>query len=70
MSDEPTIKELLGAMLQVLVDIREALVVDMAESNECEHPEARRVSLSTPSDPDHWVCLDCKVDNKRDTAMH
>lgn len=30
----------------------------------CEHPEDRRVDLSTPADRDHWVCGICRFDNK------
>lgn len=65
-----TVKELLQLQVQILMDIRDGIVADVAESNECEHPEEKRVSLSTQSDLNHWVCALCRFDNKRDTAMN
>lgn len=60
-----TFKELLCLQVQLLMDIRDALVADAAEEgNACVHPEETRVSLSTPDDPNHWVCAACKFDNK------
>lgn len=43
----------------LLSDIREALVgVPDEPVDGCPHE--RRVSLATPGDPYHWICLDCK----------
>jgi len=58
------LRNLLVFIAGTLVDIREGLIAEVAESTGCTHPETRRVSLSTPDDPDHWVCLECKLDNK------
>ena len=68
---ELTVKELLALQVQLLMDIRDGIVANVAtEDDGCPHPEDRRVSLSTPDDLGHWVCLECKFDSKRDTAMN
>ncbi len=40
-----------------------------SESGECLHPDDQRVSLSTPGDPNHWVCTACRFDNKAVTVL-
>jgi hypothetical protein len=67
--DTLTVKQLLQLQVRLLASIEAALAVEVADSNECQHPEARRVSLSTPSDLNHWVCLDCKYDSKADVMQ-
>lgn len=64
-----TIKELLCLQVQLLMDMRDALVVEAAHDEGCTHPEEKRISLSTPSDLDHWVCgvPGCRFDNKAST---
>lgn len=52
----------------LLTEIRDALYVlvgsSIAEdSDECEHPEPNRVSLATPSLPDHWICNVCRYEH-------
>lgn len=61
------LRDLLTLQCQLLMDMRAYFLADAeAETSaECPHPEERRVSLSTPGDLDHWVCLDCKKDNKQ-----
>lgn len=52
----------------LLTDIRNVLVAGIQaseeEGDECSHPDEKRVSLSTPGDPNHWVCSVCRFDNK------
>lgn len=69
MSDERTlsdltVKELLILQVQLLHDIRDGIVASVAESDDCEHPEDRRIDLSTLDDRGHWVCGVCKFDSK------
>lgn len=59
-----TVKELLCIQVQLLMEIRDGLVAQVAESNDCAHPEERRINLSTFGDENHWICRDCKFDNK------
>jgi len=66
---ELSIKELLQLQCRLLFDVRDALVVQQAESTECEHPEEKRISLSSMGDLNHWVCGLCKFDNKT-APMH
>lgn len=62
---ELTVKELLCLQVQLLMDIRDGIVAQVAdESDECDHPEAARVNLSSQGDLDHWICRLCKFDNK------
>lgn len=57
-------------IIGLLTEIRDALVpVPVEPSDVCDHPEARRVDLSTFGDRDHWVCADCRYDNKAQHVM-
>jgi hypothetical protein len=42
----------------------EAFAAPVEEPEGCQHPEERRISLSTFNDPNHWVCGVCRFDNK------
>ncbi len=65
-----TIRQLLQLQVQLLCDIREGLIADAVEDEGCQHPEDRRISLSSFGDLDHWVCGVCKFDNKKDATMN
>lgn len=47
----------------LLAEIRDALV-PVDDDGTCQHPEDKRVDLSSFGDRDHWVCRICKFDNK------
>ena len=56
-----------AVVVVLLTDIRDLLASGLQaaeESDECQHPEDQRVNLSTPSDPNHWICHACRFDNK------
>ena len=47
----------------LLTEIRDALVLpDVLPSDDCVHPDEKRVSLATLGDPIHWVCALCKYE--------
>jgi hypothetical protein len=49
------------ALHDVLCQIRDALVPQQEEpSGGCDHPDDKRVDMSTFSDPNHVVCGKCK----------
>jgi hypothetical protein len=51
----------LSRQTELLEAIVVALVPEAAEeTDECQHPDESRVSLATPSRPDHWICNICK----------
>ena len=55
------------AMMGVLGEIRDLLAmqtVAMETPEECQHPEDKRIDLSTFGDLDHWICRACRFDNK------
>ena len=55
------IRELLAGILAV----QASLLIPAVEVVEgCQHPEDSRVSLSTFSDPDHWVCRLCQHEHQ------
>lgn len=59
--------EQFSIIVGLLVDIRDGIVALCAQpeqSDDCPHPEEQRISLSTPADPNHWVCNACRFDNK------
>ena len=59
--------EQFAVVVVLLTDIRDLLASGLQaaeESDECQHPEDQRVNLSTPSDPNHWICHACRFDNK------
>lgn len=58
------------AVSGLLIEIRDALYVLVGtlteppvETDTCEHPEPNRVSLATPSQPDHWICNVCRYEH-------
>lgn len=62
--------EQFGIIVELLTDIRSALVVMTLrpeDSDECEHPEDQRINMSTMGDLNHWVCRVCRWDNKEHT---
>ena len=48
----------------LLAEIRDLLTPAEVVVEGCPHPEDKRVSLSTLSDPDHWVCRDCQHEHQ------
>lgn len=60
---------LAGVLLEsrdLLIEIRDLLTqpVEIQTVDEgCQHPDDKRVSLATPSQPDHWVCHECRYEH-------
>ena len=71
-AEEQAVIVLLAAQANVLIEIRDMMRTLIAAANEeqpdpfetCQHPEESRVDMSTLSDRNHWVCKDCRYDNK------
>lgn len=67
MTDEQFV-QLAAVLLSIdekLSEIRDALAATDADATDaCAHPEDKRVSLSTLSDPDHWICRDCQHEHQ------
>lgn len=60
-----TLRNLLTYQVALLSDIRDGIVAEAsAGEGGCDHPEEKRVSLSSQGDLNHWVCALCKFDNK------
>ena len=58
--------EQFAVLAGLLLEIRDALVlsVTVPELLEgCPHPDDHRVSLATPSMPDHWICNVCRYEH-------
>lgn len=57
-------------VIRLLVEIRDALVAmtggGVVESEGCEHPDDRRIDVSTFHDRNHWVCGVCRFDSKHE----
>jgi hypothetical protein len=51
-------------LLQEIVDRLDAFAAMGAEPEGCQHPEDKRIELSSMGDPNHWVCKLCRFDNK------
>lgn len=58
-------------LLEIRDLIRDSIAAASAEDDPnvgfmtgCQHPEDSRIDLSTFGDLKHWVCKDCRFDNK------
>lgn len=55
---------IVGVLSEIRDMMRLVLSPDEVQApNGCPHPEERRVSLATPSQPDHWVCSVCRYEH-------
>ncbi len=70
--EDLSVKQLLQLQVRLLASIQAQLIeLNMAatpdESEECEHPEEKRIPIGALGDNNHWVCALCKFDNKAQT---
>ena len=59
--------EMMTAQVHLLGEIRDLLAHGILaaedETEGCAHPDEARVSLATVTQPDHWICRQCRYEH-------